>query len=133
MMLRVATPARFFLPLLLAVSIAGCRPHDFPQYPLNYREYAYVPNGGSGTVTILDVVNVRLDRELKVGQNPVAVAAGADGLLVEVHDHPEAALSDGPQSIYPEQFRSMMNEIEQIAPIVERSLPRGIHVGVAAG
>jgi 3-deoxy-7-phosphoheptulonate synthase len=62
-----------------------------------------------------------------------AVAAGADGLLVEVHDHPEAALSDGPQSIYPEQFRSMMNEIEQIAPIVERSLPRGIHVGVAAG
>jgi YVTN family beta-propeller protein len=75
MMLRVATPARFFLPLLLAVSIAGCRPHDFPQYPLNYREYAYVPNGGSGTVTILDVVNVRLDRELKVGQNPVAVAA----------------------------------------------------------
>jgi 3-deoxy-7-phosphoheptulonate synthase len=62
-----------------------------------------------------------------------AVAAGADGLLVEVHDHPEAALSDGPQSIYPEQFRSMINEIEQIAPIVERSLPRGIHVGVAAG
>ena len=62
-----------------------------------------------------------------------AIATGADGVLVEVHHQPEKALSDGPQSIYPEQFRSMMNEIEQIAPIVERSLPRGIHVGVAAG
>ncbi len=56
-------------------AFAGCRPHDFPQYPPNYREYAYVTNGGSGTVTILDVVNVRVDRELPVGQNPVTVAA----------------------------------------------------------
>src|ERR1019366_3960675 len=45
------------------------------QYPANYREYVYVTNGGSGTVTVLDVVNVRVDRELPVGQNPVAVAA----------------------------------------------------------
>jgi YVTN family beta-propeller protein len=59
---------------LLAVALTGCRTHDFPQYPPNYREYAYVTNGGSGTVTILDVVNVRIDRELAVGQNPVAVA-----------------------------------------------------------
>jgi len=62
------------LLFLVAFALAGCRPHDFPQYPPNYREYAYVPNGGSGTVTILDVVNVRVDRELPVGQNPVAVA-----------------------------------------------------------
>ncbi len=60
---------------LLAFALAGCRAHDFPQYAPNYREYAYVTNGGSGTVTVLDVVNVRLDRELPVGQNPVAVAA----------------------------------------------------------
>ena len=60
---------------LLALTLAGCRSHDFPQYPANYREYAYVTNGGSGTVTVLDVVNVRLDRELPVGQNPVAMAA----------------------------------------------------------
>jgi YVTN family beta-propeller protein len=58
---------------LLAVMLTGCRPHDFPTYPPNYREYAYVTNGGSGTVSIYDVVNVRLDRELAVGQNPVAV------------------------------------------------------------
>jgi YVTN family beta-propeller protein len=61
--------------ILLALTLAGCRTHDFPQYPANYREYVYVTNGGSDTVTILDVVNVRVDRELPVGHNPVAVAA----------------------------------------------------------
>ena len=58
----------------LGVLLSGCRRHDFPQYPPNYREYAYVTNGASNTVTVLDVVNVRLDRELPVGPNPVAVA-----------------------------------------------------------
>ncbi|HEY1646880.1 MAG TPA: 3-deoxy-7-phosphoheptulonate synthase [Terracidiphilus sp.] len=62
-----------------------------------------------------------------------AVAAGADGVMVEVHNHPEAALSDGPQSIYPQQFRDMMGEIEQIAPIVLRRVPRGIRVEASAG
>jgi YVTN family beta-propeller protein len=60
------------LPLLL---LTACRPHDFPLYPPNYREFAYVTNGVSGTVTVLDVVNVRVDREVPVGQTPVAVAA----------------------------------------------------------
>jgi 3-deoxy-7-phosphoheptulonate synthase len=62
-----------------------------------------------------------------------AVAAGADGIMVEVHDHPENALSDGPQSIYPAQFATMMHEIEQIAPIVARALARGVTAPVAAG
>jgi YVTN family beta-propeller protein len=66
---------RFSTLSLLALSLAGCRAHDFPQYPPNYREYAYVSNGGSGTVSVFDVVNIRLDREIAVGQNPVAVAA----------------------------------------------------------
>jgi YVTN family beta-propeller protein len=59
---------------LLALLIA-CRPHDFPQYPPNYREYAYVTNQASGTVTVLDVVDVRVDREIPTGANPVAVIA----------------------------------------------------------
>jgi YVTN family beta-propeller protein len=59
---------------LIAIALPGCRPHDFPQYPPNYREYAYVTNGGSDTVTVLDVVNVRIDRELAVGHHPIAVA-----------------------------------------------------------
>ena len=54
-------------------ALSACRRHDFPQYPPNYREYAYITNGASSTVTVLDVVNVRLDRELPVGPNPVAV------------------------------------------------------------
>ena len=60
---------------LLALGLAACSKHDLPQYPPNYREYAYITNGGSGTVTVLDVVNVRIDRELPVGRNPVAVIA----------------------------------------------------------
>jgi 3-deoxy-7-phosphoheptulonate synthase len=61
-----------------------------------------------------------------------AVAAGADGVMVEVHDHPENALSDGPQSIYPAQFATMMDEIEKIAPVVGRHLMRGVSVPAAA-
>jgi len=60
---------------LLALALTACGTHDFPQYPPNYREYAYIANGGSGTVTVLDVVNIRIDRELAVGRNPVAIAA----------------------------------------------------------
>ncbi|MGB6973116.1 MAG: 3-deoxy-7-phosphoheptulonate synthase [Terracidiphilus sp.] len=60
-----------------------------------------------------------------------AVAVGADGILVEVHHQPEKALSDGPQSIYPAQFAEMMDEVERMAPIVHRTLPRGIHVAAA--
>ena len=60
---------------LLALVLTGCSKSDIPQYPPNYREYAYVTNGGSDTVSVIDVVNVRLDRDLVVGRNPVAVAA----------------------------------------------------------
>ena len=52
-----------------------------------------------------------------------AVAAGADGLLIEVHDDPDKALSDGAQSLYPEQFEQLMAELRVIAPVVGRSLP----------
>src|SRR5437773_886616 len=52
-----------------------------------------------------------------------AVAAGADGLLIEVHDDPDKALSDGAQSLYPEQFEQLMAELRVIAPVLGRSLP----------
>ncbi len=60
------------------------------------------------------------------------IAAGADGLLIEVHHQPDQALSDGPQSLYPDQFATMMNETELLAPIVNRKLPRGIHIDSGA-
>jgi 3-deoxy-7-phosphoheptulonate synthase len=53
-----------------------------------------------------------------------AIAAGADGLMVEVHPHPEQALSDGPQSLYPDQFERLMRDIEAIAPVLEKELER---------
>jgi 3-deoxy-7-phosphoheptulonate synthase len=51
-----------------------------------------------------------------------AVAAGAHGLLVEVHHDPDHALSDGAQSLRPEQFAELMNQLRIIAPAVGRSL-----------
>lgn len=51
-----------------------------------------------------------------------AVAAGADGLLIEVHHAPETALSDGAQSLYPEQFRKLMEELRIIAPAIARRI-----------
>jgi 3-deoxy-7-phosphoheptulonate synthase len=61
-----------------------------------------------------------------------AVAVGADGLMIEVHNQPEKALSDGPQSIYPQQFADLMNEVSQIATVVGRVVPRGIAVETVA-
>jgi 3-deoxy-7-phosphoheptulonate synthase len=60
-----------------------------------------------------------------------AAATGCDGIMVEVHNHPDKALSDGPQSIYPDQFVRMMDEIEQIAPVVSRRLQR-VHATAVA-
>ncbi|HWX53876.1 MAG TPA: 3-deoxy-7-phosphoheptulonate synthase [Verrucomicrobiae bacterium] len=51
-----------------------------------------------------------------------AVAVGADGLLVEVHHDPDHALSDGMQSIFPEQFDELMAEVRQIAAVVRRNV-----------
>ena len=51
-----------------------------------------------------------------------AVAAGADGLLIEVHHDPDHALSDGAQSLYPEQFVELMGQLRMIAAAVGRSI-----------
>jgi len=51
-----------------------------------------------------------------------AVAAGADGLMVEVHHDPEKALSDGPQALLPEQFSEMMIQVRLIAGVVGRTM-----------
>jgi 3-deoxy-7-phosphoheptulonate synthase len=53
-----------------------------------------------------------------------AVAAGADGLTVEVHPDPDKALSDGPQSLFPAQFEKLMRDIEALAPVVGKEIAR---------
>jgi len=67
-----------------------------------------------------------------------AVAVGADGLIIEVHPDPDTALSDGSQSLYPDQFDGLMVEVRQIAAVLGRSIagpltePATQHAGVAA-
>ena len=50
------------------------------------------------------------------------IAAGADGLMIEVHPHPEVALSDGDQSLKPDNFAVVMQEVRQIAQMMGKTL-----------
>jgi 3-deoxy-7-phosphoheptulonate synthase len=52
------------------------------------------------------------------------VAAGADGLLIEVHNNPEVALSDGPQSLTIEGFKETMDTVSQVATAIGRSVAK---------
>ena len=72
-LLRSALPA--LASLILLAASTGCRRSHFPDVPAGYHEYAYVTNGSSNTVSVLDIVNLRQDRTLQVGLNPSGVAA----------------------------------------------------------
>jgi 3-deoxy-7-phosphoheptulonate synthase len=61
-----------------------------------------------------------------------AIAVGADGLMVEVHHQPDQAMSDGPQSLFPDQFDELMKQVRQIAAVVGRTVP-GIEVRETVG
>jgi 3-deoxy-7-phosphoheptulonate synthase len=58
-----------------------------------------------------------------------AVAAGADGIIVEVHPHPDQALSDGAQSLFPDQFAQLMREVRVIAEVLGRRVAEPASVG----
>jgi 3-deoxy-7-phosphoheptulonate synthase len=58
-----------------------------------------------------------------------AVAAGADGIIVEVHPHPDQALSDGAQSLFPDQFAQLMREVRVIAEVIGRRVAEPASVG----
>ncbi len=51
-----------------------------------------------------------------------AVAAGADGLMIEVHNNPEKALCDGPQSLRPERYEELLKQISKIAEVVGKKV-----------
>jgi 3-deoxy-7-phosphoheptulonate synthase len=61
-------------------------------------------------------------REFVPPMSLAAVAAGADGLLVEMHPNPEKAMSDGAQSLYPDQLEKLIAQLRQLAPIVGRTI-----------
>ncbi|MGQ9626854.1 MAG: 3-deoxy-7-phosphoheptulonate synthase [Anaerolineae bacterium] len=61
-------------------------------------------------------------REIVGPVSQAAVAAGADGLLIEVHPHPEKALSDGPQSLRPDEFTSLLEKLRPIARAMGREI-----------
>ncbi len=61
-------------------------------------------------------------RDLVTPMARAAAAAGADGILVEVHRNPEEALSDGKQSLYPAQFETLMRDLSALVPVLGKSL-----------
>lgn len=63
-------------------------------------------------------------RDMVIPMSLALVASGASGIMVEVHDQPEKAMSDGPQSLYPQQFEKLIRDIQAISPVVGKSLER---------
>lgn len=71
---------------------------------------------------IVDPSHATGRRSLIAPISKAAIAAGADGLLIEVHTHPEEALSDGAQSLLPKDFKRLVRELGRIAKAVGRSI-----------
>jgi len=71
---------------------------------------------------IVDPSHAMGNRNYVLAMSRAAVAAGADGIMVEVHHDPKNALSDGPQSLYPQQFEQLMVEIRSIARAIGRDV-----------
>jgi YVTN family beta-propeller protein len=67
---------RFFIAgFALVLTVSGCRRSSFPDVPEGYREYAYISNSSSNTVSVLDLVYLRQDRTLQVGVDPTGLTA----------------------------------------------------------
>jgi 3-deoxy-7-phosphoheptulonate synthase len=56
------------------------------------------------------------------GLSKAAVASGADGLIIEVHNHPEDAVSDGAQSLLPSNFAQLMQELKKVSKSIDREI-----------
>ena len=72
-------------------------------------------------------------RDMVPAMARASVAAGADGLLIEVHPNPDKAVSDGAQSLFPEQFAKLMDELRIIAPAVGRGIDKSQPAAVTVG
>jgi 3-deoxy-7-phosphoheptulonate synthase len=81
---------------------------------------------------IADPSHATGQRDKVIPMARAAVAAGADGILVEVHPAPERALSDGAQSLYPDQFTDLMRQIRVIADAIDRTVVEPLPAPVGA-
>jgi 3-deoxy-7-phosphoheptulonate synthase len=71
---------------------------------------------------IIDPSHATGKRSLVIPMAKASVAAGADGLLIEVHPNPEEAFSDGPQSLLPEEFGELMRVVRQYVALENREI-----------
>lgn len=71
---------------------------------------------------IVDPSHSTGNRKFVSSASKAALAAGADGLIIEVHPHPENALSDGPQSLTLTEFEKLMNELRELAPVMKKTM-----------
>jgi 3-deoxy-7-phosphoheptulonate synthase len=96
----------------------------FEQYTRNTLDISSIPlvKSLSHLPIVVDPSHSGGKRKLVPALSRAAVAAGADGLLIEVHPLPETAYCDGPQSLTPEDFRGLMEELRPIAEACGRNL-----------
>lgn len=78
---------------------------------------------------IVDPSHATGDRGLVVPMSLAAIAGGADGLIIETHPEPARALSDGPQSLDPQQFQNLMNRVNYLAPLINKDRRGGLEHG----
>lgn len=96
----------------------------FEKYTRNTLDLSVVPIIKKKThlPIIIDPSHATGDWELVESASLAAVAAGCDGLMIEVHDHPDCAWSDGAQSLKPEHFKTLMTKARKIAHVLGRDL-----------
>ncbi len=96
----------------------------FERFTRNTLDLTAVPviKGLTHLPIIIDPSHATGIREKVSPMARAAIAAGADGLIIEVHTEPDKALSDGPQSLYPEQFQQLMRDLYVIAPVVGKQV-----------
>lgn len=97
---------------------------SFETYTRNTLDISAVPiiKSLSHLPIIVDPSHATGHRELVAPVSKSAIAAGADGLIIEVHPDPENALSDGLQSLYPQEFEHLMGELGKIADAMGRRI-----------
>lgn len=96
----------------------------FENYTRNTLDLSVIPiiKKKSHLPIIIDPSHATGDWELVEAMSLAAIAAGADGLIVEVHENPESAWSDGAQSLKPDKFQAMIEKGRAIAKVIGRNL-----------